>query len=606
VAAPATSPAPPWVAFATPLRWLALLVLPFAVFFVLRVEPYFRQNGVDPGIYAGYAENLPDLVERFGYPYFAVRFGLILPLRLFGGLFGIVGGYFALRYALALLCAGALVLLGRELRCVAAGWFGAVMCLTSPVFLRALMTSYSDTVALPCVLAGVILLLLPGPRGWGWALGAGVLFGFAVHANPFTGLVLVAALGARAMVPAAGRARRGWHDLLVAAAGMVLVTVGGIAYYAISFGSADVLAPSLEAAGRLAGETKSFFRSPDLGWLQFSPHLYVPLLTTVLLAGLVLTRGPASRRGAGRPALVAEAMAMLLAVQLLYVVEQFLRGGFALETYYYSSYLFAFTAIGLTVAMAEVSRRSGTSAPAWVAAIVVAVLPLSRDVLFSGLQIWVVPAVPLLGLGLVALLAVGRARPRVLAAAAVLTAAVSALLVMAPPRNVPLAEGQRFRQEPHYELATGNPDRTGLEWLRLSSQLIAALPAWSDEPGSIVFWYRDSRLLDFVQSTYLWRTSAVQGYEPTFPHLTAEARALLTGRTPRFLVVLATSPDDVDLAAAALDGVGLEPVTMTDEVLRAGASSLLVRRYTLVPAACETMWPRGAFPVTWLELEPCR
>ena len=85
---------------------LLLAILPLALYVVLRPEPYFLQNGVDPFIYVGYMENLPDLIMRFGLPYYAVRFGLILPGRLFLKVFGPVAGNLLLHYLLALLRPG--------------------------------------------------------------------------------------------------------------------------------------------------------------------------------------------------------------------------------------------------------------------------------------------------------------------------------------------------------------------------------------------------------------------------------------------------------------------------------------------------------------------
>ena len=52
-----------------------LAVLPIALTVLLGAEPFFEHNGVDSFIYLGYTENGPDLVDRYGYTYYAVRFG---------------------------------------------------------------------------------------------------------------------------------------------------------------------------------------------------------------------------------------------------------------------------------------------------------------------------------------------------------------------------------------------------------------------------------------------------------------------------------------------------------------------------------------------------
>ncbi|MEO8368653.1 MAG: hypothetical protein ABI806_05610, partial [Candidatus Solibacter sp.] len=71
-----------------------LLLLPLVAFFGLNIR---RQlDGLDPFIYTGYINNPVDLLQRFGLPYYAVRFGLILPGRLFSLVLGPEAGYFGL------------------------------------------------------------------------------------------------------------------------------------------------------------------------------------------------------------------------------------------------------------------------------------------------------------------------------------------------------------------------------------------------------------------------------------------------------------------------------------------------------------------------------
>jgi len=147
-----------WGTFRWPIaaEWLALLASPVAAFWLFGVEPFFRQNGVDPFIYIGYAWDGQDLWARYGPTYYAVRFALLLPIRLTTALFGVEGGYFVLRYLLAAAAAVALYLPLRKLAVRPAGWLGVVLVLWSPIFLRALMTTYATTLA--AISAGAVFM----------------------------------------------------------------------------------------------------------------------------------------------------------------------------------------------------------------------------------------------------------------------------------------------------------------------------------------------------------------------------------------------------------------------------------------------------------------
>src|SRR4051812_7101802 len=80
---------------------LAVLGSPVVLFYVLQVEPYFRQNGLDPYMYLGYSQEPGDLINRYGMTYYSVRFGLLWPIEMTTKLFGVTGGFFVMRWALA-------------------------------------------------------------------------------------------------------------------------------------------------------------------------------------------------------------------------------------------------------------------------------------------------------------------------------------------------------------------------------------------------------------------------------------------------------------------------------------------------------------------------
>ena len=73
---------------------------------------------------------------------------------------------------------------------------------------------------------------------------------------------------------------------------------------------------------------------------------------------LTLPRGPQPRWKAvlqARPLL--DVLVMLVAVEGLYLYQEFVTDGYALETYYYTSYEFVFIVLGATLVVAELAER---------------------------------------------------------------------------------------------------------------------------------------------------------------------------------------------------------------------------------------------------------
>ena len=96
--------------------YLAIAVAPLMLFFVYPIPPIMQAaRPIDAFFYTGYINNLDELIKLYGFQYYSVRFGLILPGRLSAELFGPVAGFYVLRY---LLTVGAL---SAYFRCIRAG-----------------------------------------------------------------------------------------------------------------------------------------------------------------------------------------------------------------------------------------------------------------------------------------------------------------------------------------------------------------------------------------------------------------------------------------------------------------------------------------------------
>jgi len=127
-----------------PAEVLFLLLLP-ALAYLLLHPPLINQAGsIDPYVYTGYIHNMEDLLARYHLTYYSVRFGLILPARLFGLAFGFDAGYVIFRYVLALMA-------GIPLYALTKRNFGTPLALAtyaslliSPFFGRALLWDHPD------------------------------------------------------------------------------------------------------------------------------------------------------------------------------------------------------------------------------------------------------------------------------------------------------------------------------------------------------------------------------------------------------------------------------------------------------------------------------
>src|SRR5688500_18294868 len=126
-----------------------LAVCPALAFWVMCFTPVAQAGFLDPYIYTGYINNFDDLFHRYGVTYYGVRFGLLAPAQFANALVGPVGGYFALRYAYALIAGVPFYLLVKQRfgRPAAAAVF--CLLLASPYFARALLWDHPDASGVP-------------------------------------------------------------------------------------------------------------------------------------------------------------------------------------------------------------------------------------------------------------------------------------------------------------------------------------------------------------------------------------------------------------------------------------------------------------------------
>lgn len=579
----------------------AAVMAPAVVFFVYGVEPLFIQNGVDPFIYAGYTFEMGDLIDRFGYPYYAVRPGLIVTTSLFDLLFGSTGGYFALRWVLMSASISLLFVWGRKLSGAGVGLFAATAFLINPIVFRSVMTVYSDTVGVPFVVMAYTLLLFPGSdrhRRIACA-GAGILVALTINANIFMALPLGLALTCWFAVRVWSARRAGIIEAGTLIGSAFVVTALFCLFYAIRFGDGNIFQPSIDAARRIDNLGLPMDRDPTRQWLNFRTFLFLPLVSVVAL-------GSALRIGRVRPNWIeSAAVVMLAAPSAVLLYEEFIAEGYLLETYYYTSYFFGPTVIVLALAFVRLAQAfpARHTLARLAGFISVALFPFVWTLSLSDISFWSLPTVPVVLVVVVGLIVACRRLSSASVVAMCLLAICPLLFTLGAPANVPLAAGQAFRREPLYNLSMFNPDYAGLEQYELASEFMELVPDWVDAPGTAIFWFPDDDIpANLLASTFLWHTNALSLTPPGLPSLDIASADRLVGRTPRFVVLIASNASRVDEGEAVLRAI-LEPISSQLTSLTAGAFTVYVEIMEFSPSSCD-LESKGREYI-WVAYAPC-
>jgi hypothetical protein len=346
-----------------PLVMLAapVLLVPLVLFFAVRPDWYYVQNGLDPFFYTGYVQSFDNIFHAAGDGhYFISRWSIYLPQR---GLLTLLGdpkaAFLVMRWIGAAIVVGAL------------SWFGAnrwrrtdviaiaVLVLLLPMSIRSLMTDYSDAVAFPL---GVLVLVAIARRPDRIEVAGlvGALAALMVVANPFAATVVVTAVPFwLAMVP-----RRRWPVLLGAAsaAGM-FVLAAGWALFRWRYGIPNVYAPTLDFISE-QGTVRDPLKSPRLVWLEYRLWIYLPPFVIALFHVL---------RRWGKVPFERDEVFVMRVCTLQYSVQvwyQFFRNGSTLEISYYWHYIVPSFVLSLAVVIGGLARRCRPTTLPIIAAVV--------------------------------------------------------------------------------------------------------------------------------------------------------------------------------------------------------------------------------------------
>ncbi len=281
--------------FSKSLCLLAAL-LPLVLGWVLHVPKVALGSFTDAVFYLSYARQFGELVSRYGFLYYATRFGGILPDAVSGHLFGEINGIWMLRWVLSGAVSLALFLLFRKRYGWKAGMMASLLWSLNPAALRLLCTTYVDSTAIPFLILGCVLIAAADGNRF-LCIFAGVLFGLASSAH------LYAAFALFLLVPWLVGSLWGDREVLRRS---IIWTVGGFLatfligwlWYWIFWGMPALFSPTIELMHDLGGGQAALWKRPLAAALRAAPAWFAPLalLPALLLAsvrGTPLVRGSA-------------------------------------------------------------------------------------------------------------------------------------------------------------------------------------------------------------------------------------------------------------------------------------------------------------------------
>lgn len=551
-----------------------VLLAPVAVFFVLRVRAMAVPTMIDPGFYTAYASNPRGLMLRYGpHNYFWVRIGALLPALAGIRLLGPVPGFYAVRYAYALLATVPAYRLFRRHHGPAAGRLVVLVLLCSPVVLTAWGTDYPDGAALAYLTAGTAALLLDreAPNRWRWVAGC-VALALAVHSQ--AGAAALAAAAVLVAVWWNGGPARARIVRLALAAGTVLATTAAVMIVTrVLFLNADIFTPTRDQAEAVRRDSE-IWHTPGVAWMTHVTYLLVPVLV-VAVGAVAAVR---SRRGGARPTLV-QALVLLAGVQ---TATQFLQQTVGdlptLEFHLWSSMLWSSVLLALAAALVAIvgdgPARDRTLDG--LAAVVVGV-PFVLGIVRVGHLEW-------LPWGLVLVVAaVGIARAaagrrllwRGVAAGAVVVL-VGVLSVAPVPKrasNVPLGR---------YDRIFNRDGQLTLDQYRSATDLTPWVEATVPRDENLLLWWPDGDTQRFnpPASQYLWTLNSL-GVD--LPDLNRADRTLIRKRRVTYLLLLDTTGARLDPAVRALRRAGLDPEVVATRRFGSGAAGYVARIVRIDP-----------------------
>jgi hypothetical protein len=542
-----------------------LLLLPVAAFFALHFEPVNQRGTLDPYIYTGYIHNFTDLIHRFGLKYYSVRFGLILPAQMAVALAGPAGGYFLLRYLLALIFGVPLYALCKRYAGAPVAVYIYTAALTSPFVARMVLWDHPDASGGPFLSAAICLFLMGRGRTL-FHLAAGLCLGMAGNSNVFPaalfGIFLVVYTGF--WIGHKRRLLRLVSRMAITGGAALAVCAAGSFYYWRVTGEWDIFSITAAMARSLSQGGMQTWRTPGFSWTLTKCHVYIPVWLSLCCAVCLANwrrsfpLGVMSCYGA--------------AITLFYYIHQFEMGGDTLQLYYY----FSFAAPAIFLMVAVLFQKLWLAAglrPEWFVSMGVA----STTLFWAASSFAPAPRSALIHYQVALFLALAALTFLVWLgvlfrrdAAAVRWLALAAIIGFGLAGDVGFLF---YRSAIHFRGEAAYPE---LDVYRVSLQLMHKIPRYS-ESGTVLFWYKNKGADDInsVQSTYLWgysRLNTTRMDDPGMPSLSGEQIRVLGGA--RSVVLLGDSREEISRGLESLSSHGVAHGEARSEVLASGGYRL--------------------------------
>jgi len=564
-------------------------VSPAVAALVLRLRLMAPSDLPDPALHTIYIIDPHQVFTRYAAVYASTarlresaRVGFLVPARLAYLAFGPAGGFFVLRYLLALIAVAPVYLLLRRLYGRPAAVVGVLVVLSSPVLVTAWGTDYPDSAVVSYAAGALACLAMPCSPRWrrGWLAAAGVLLTAAVWSHgvavPLVGATMVAYLAVRLTRDRAGLP----GDLILLAWVAAAVTVVLIAASAVLIGHANFIATTWQAYRYLSQPSQvTQWHSANWRWAPYVAYLLVPPAVLGGFAVAVARRG----RAVATPVLM---IGTMFAVQLVvYVGLQFFGTVQSLEEHYFSSTLWPVVCLAFAITVAELARPlSDRPIARWLPAAVLLAVPLCYEADPHVPPFGWAPAGAILAAAVIASTAAARCCGRIrsplatavsLGAALVAFAGASLVLTVAPIPAHPALPDTAFDPPPAYASALGGGWATYLDSYRIAAALplFAGPAAYSGE--QILTWWPISHGSPSPFTEYAGMYHGKFNTLPSNPpDLTAADRAMLRTRRPAELLLYDTSAASFPTALRNLGH--FQPTLVRATVLRSGALVLHV------------------------------
>lgn len=531
---------------------LAATLMPILAILICRVPLESLGNFTDAVFYLSYARQFSELVLRYGFLYYATRFGGIMPDAISGYLFGEIDGIWILRWVLSAVGSLSLFLAFRKRYGVLAGLLASALWSFNPAALRLACTTYVDSTAVPFLIIGCCLVSFgaEGVANRARGLTAGVLFGMASSAHLYAAFSLVL------LVPffvgmCWGQWRKWLPFLGWSLTGFFIPWAIAWLWYTVVWGMPALLSPTIDLMRDLGNGQAAQWKKPTILALHETPAWFAPI-ALLPVCGMAAWKGSYEMRGA--------ACALFISSGFFWGGDLFGKA-YVLSMPFYYSFLLPVTVLAAGTVCGEVVVRQ-TSGAARLAAAGLMALPFMLPTLLERWKIagWVVAA-----MAVATSLTVILIRRKFAAAWLVV---VSLPLLFLASLAVALT-GMFSQMLGHY--ATEDAPVLELAW-----RLRGLVPsAWSDQETTR-FWYEDDpakpggsdrRMIGAFWLHYFGKlTGANDGYVP-FGMIPVADVEVLRDNGPGRIVIFDQDSGNIEVALRSIKASGLPYRVVRDETI---------------------------------------